>query len=101
MASDQLIWQITKNHNSFLHKARGTRRNGSLSLSRAPGSLTNTNTYTTYGIERTNAVDITLGDEGIVMHLNVRKMHAIWELWNSITHLDAGCKTSKQASLWI
>ena len=65
MASEQLIWEVTKTFNSHLRKSPGTRRSGRITLAAEPGNLTHTHSYAHSGIARTKAVGVSAGEQGI------------------------------------
>ena len=53
-----LVWELTKNHNSFLHKRERTSRLGAVAFTTEPGNLLNVNSYKYSGLANDKTVGI-------------------------------------------
>ena len=78
MASEQLIWEVTKTFNAYLRKGPGTGRSGRITLAAEPANLTHTHSYAHSGIARAKAVTVSADAKGIVLGLNVSGL-IIWD----------------------
>ncbi|KAL7945733.1 ribosomal L28e protein family domain-containing protein [Trichoderma barbatum] len=64
--SSDLIWEVVRSNNSYLHKT-GAARNGGIQLSRDPLNLTNKHSRKYAGFVNEKAVGIAAGEKGGVV----------------------------------
>jgi hypothetical protein len=78
--SSALIWQLVKNHNSFLVKRGKTNRSGAIQFSSERGNVLSVNSYKYSAVSGDSAVDVT-SDLKLFTQVRIKELFFLWRIY--------------------
>ncbi|KAM0256162.1 hypothetical protein ACHAQJ_005139 [Trichoderma viride] len=93
--SSDLVWEVVRTNNSFLHKT-GARSNGGIQLSRDPLNLTNKHSRKYAGFVNEKAVGIAPGEKGGVVVISKKAAASAQPAKNIATTTIGGGKSTRK-----
>ncbi|KAK1236950.1 hypothetical protein MKX08_007898 [Trichoderma sp. CBMAI-0020] len=93
--SSDLIWEVVRNNNSYLHKT-GAASNGGIQLSRDPLNLTNKHSRKYAGFVNDKAVGISAGEKGGVVVVSKKAAVANQPAKSAATTTIGGGKSTRK-----